>query len=85
MDALMLTRDEGEQLTRWDGKRVVLLDNEHGNYREWYVHVAPTDYYIINEGDTWTLLSYVPDSNEWCDASDDVDAFLTTHKLILAA
>lgn len=53
--------------------------------REWYVHVAPTDYYIINEDDTWTLMYFVQDMAGWDEAPDDVDTFLRTHQLILAA
>jgi hypothetical protein len=87
MDALILTRIEGEHLGTFEGKRVVPLDsaNDSGHYREWLVGVSHTDYCIVNEGDTWTLLAYDPDRGAWCHAPDDVDAFLTTHKLILAA
>ena len=87
MNALILTRDEGEALYSFEGKHVVRLDsaNDSGHYREWLVGVNHTQYCIICEGDTWTLMYFVPDINGWCDAPDDVDTFLCTHKLILSA
>jgi hypothetical protein len=99
MHQTILTRDEGEQFSSFEGKRVVPLDSESSNYREWAVTVGGTQYCIVAEsfrtqGDDptaahptfWALLYYVPDIDFWCDVPDmDVDMFLSTHKLILAA
>jgi hypothetical protein len=87
MHQTILTRIEGEQLYSFEGKHVVPLDSgtDNGHYREWLVSVAHTQYCIVNEGDTWTLMYYVPDINAWRDAPDDVGTFLSTHKLILAS
>jgi len=85
MPQTILPRDDVNQPLTFEGQTVVLLDNESGNYREWLVVIARIRYTIVNEGDTWTLMYFVPDINAWCDARGDVDAFLTTHKLILAA
>jgi hypothetical protein len=87
MNQPMLTEYEGDHLRMFEGKRVVPRDSgtEDGHYREWLVAVNHTQYCIICEGDTWTLMYFVPDINAWCDAPDDVDVFLATHKLILAA
>jgi hypothetical protein len=86
MNAVILTRDEGEQLTSFEGKHVVRLDsaNDLGTYREWLVGVNHTQYCIIDDEDTWTLLVQGEDQS-WRDAEDDVETFLTTHTLILAA
>lgn len=85
MDALILTRDEGAQLRSFEGKRVVPLDAARANYREWLVTIGPTEYCIIDDHDTWTVLYYAPDVAAWCATVADVAAFLATHKLILAA
>ena len=88
MDALILTRDEGAALSCFEGKRVVPLDHESANYREWLVTIGDTHYCIVCEvcdGETWTVMSYDPRTDLWGDAPDDVDTFLTQHRLILAA
>jgi hypothetical protein len=87
MNQPMLTEYEGDNLRMFEGKRVVPRDSgtQDGHYREWLVTALGTHYCIVNEGDTWTLMYYVPDVGAWCDAPDDVDVFLSTHKLILAA
>jgi hypothetical protein len=89
MDARMLTRDEGEALYSFEGKHVVRLDsaNDSGHYREWLVGVHHTQYCIINEGDVWTLMVQLVPGNArtWVDAPGDVETFLRTHQLILAA
>lgn len=86
MNQLILTAEEGAQLYSFEGKHVVPVYAESANYREWDVSVNHTRYGIIQEGDVWTLMYFVPDINGWIDAPDqDVDTFLTTNKLILAA
>lgn len=85
MNALILTRDEGEQLSSCEGKHVVCLDNESGTYREWLVRVAHTTYCVIDEDGGWTLLRQDPDSRDWLETEADVETFLATHRLILAA
>jgi hypothetical protein len=88
MDALILTRDEGDALYSFEGKHVVRLDsaNDSGHYREWLVSVDHIQHCIINEADEWTLMVYVPTCLEWVDVPGmDVDTFMAMHKLILAA
>jgi hypothetical protein len=87
MDQLILTTDEGQALRMFEGKTVVPLDAESANYREWLVTVGQTQYCIVCEvcdGETWSLLYYVPESDVWCDAPGDVETFLISHRLILA-
>lgn len=88
MNQPILTRDEGEQLYSYGGKHVVLLHSESGGgyYREWEVAIKHTRYCIVNEGDTWTLMYFRPGNVIWMDVPDmDVDSFLLSNKLILAA
>jgi hypothetical protein len=85
VNQLILTRDEGEQLYSFEGKHVVPLDSESGNCREWLTRVNHTQFCIINEGDEWTLMHFVPERSEWVDDPADVDDFLATNKLILAS
>lgn len=85
MTQTMLPRNDANQLMMFEGKTVILLDSESGTYREWLIGVNHTQYCIVQDGDTWTLLYDVPDVGGWCEAPDDVETFLTTHRLILSA
>lgn len=84
MNQTILTRDDGEALSMFEGKHVVPLHSESGNYREWDIGVNLVKYCIIQEGDEWTLMYYDRQTDLWEDAPDDVDNFLLTNKLILA-
>ena len=85
MQQPILTREQGEQWYSFEGKHVVPLASESANYREWTIGVFHHQYCIVQEGETWTLLIYDPARQEWSDAPENVDAFLATHQLILAA
>jgi hypothetical protein len=85
MHQLILTTEEGEALRTFEGKRVIPLDAESANYREWLVTIGgTTQFCIIDDHDTWTLLRYARGTEQWVDTSIDVDTFLTSHRLILA-
>jgi hypothetical protein len=85
MNQPILTRDDGEELQMFEGKHVVLLSSESGNYREWEVNINDRRYCVIQEDDDWTLMCFVPEDNIWIDHPGDVDTFLTANHLILAA
>ena len=80
----MLPRDDDTQFMTFEGKTVILLTSKSGTYREWDVRIDRKEYCIVDEDGTWTLLVCGPDKS-WQDTDQDVDTFLTTHKLILAA
>jgi hypothetical protein len=85
MDQLILTRDDGEEYQMFEGKHVVVLHSESPEYREWTVSINQTKYCIVNKGEEWTLMSFVPERNAWVEAPGDVDSFLKANHLILAA
>ncbi|HEY5865109.1 MAG TPA: hypothetical protein VI542_06085 [Candidatus Tectomicrobia bacterium] len=85
MQQPILTREQGEHVSSVEGTHVVPLDTESGNYREWTIGVLHQQYCIVQEGETWTLLVYDPAQQQWQDAPGEVETFLATHQLILAA
>jgi hypothetical protein len=85
MYQLILTTDEGQALRLFEGKRVVPLDAESANYREWLVTIGAVQFCLTCDHDTWTLLRYARGTEQWVDTRLDVDTFLTSHRLILAA
>jgi len=85
MHQLILTTDEGEALMTFEGKRVIRLDSESANYREWLVTIGgTTQFCIIQAQEEWTLMRYARGTEQWVETSIDVDTFLTSHRLILA-
>jgi hypothetical protein len=84
MDAWILTRDEGEALQMFAGKKVIQLDAESANYREWLVRIGWTLFCIVDDNDTWTLLRQGEDKT-WLDTEQDVQGFLEDFKLMLSA
>ena len=72
----------------FDGKTVIPIFSDSPGYREWEVTLDGQDFCIINEdgedGD-WTLLQWTNQDTMWQEigCGRDIDAFLTTHQLIL--
>ena len=51
-------------------------------YREWEVRIDCTNYCIVQEDSTWTLLRWTPD--EWIEDKESVAEFLYRYNLVLA-
>jgi len=85
MHQVILTTDEGAALRMFEGKRVIQLDAESANYREWLVTIGGmTQFCIIQDGDEWTLMRYARGTEQWVETTIPVETFLTSHRLILA-
>jgi hypothetical protein len=86
MHQLILTTEEGEALRMFEGKTVVPLDAASATSREWRVTIdGVTQFCLIQDQEGWTLLRYARGTEQWVETRIDVDTFLTSHHLILAA
>lgn len=85
MHQLIAPGNAGQAMRMFEGTTVLPLDAESANYREWLVTIGGTQYCIIHDQDEWVLMRYDSDPEQWIETTVDVDTFLASYRLILAA